>query len=50
MNMGGTTSQADLERAIAASMESGNAAFGGGSQLDEDAQLAAILEASKHER
>ena len=30
LNMGGTTSQADLERAIAASMESSDAVFGGG--------------------
>ena len=49
--MGGTTSQAELERAIAASMESSHGqAFGGVGQEDEDAQLAAILEASKHER
>ena len=43
--------QAELDRAIAASMEDYNArgamAMGG---MDDDAQLAAILEASKHDR
>ena len=48
---GGGASAADLDRAIAASMEE-NVGFGGaGAQfLDEDAELARILEASKHER
>ena len=45
MNLGGTTSAADLERAIAASMENNMPDYS-----DEDAQLAAILEASWHER
>jgi hypothetical protein len=45
VNLGGTTSAADLERAIAASMENNMPNY-----MDEDAQLAAIMEASKHER
>lgn len=48
VNFNGTTSQADLERAIAASYAENhgqNVAAG----EDEDAQLAAILEASKHD-
>lgn len=49
INFNGTTSQADLERAIAASYQEnhGNAAA---ADVDEDAQLAAILEASKHDK
>lgn len=49
MNFGQTTSQADLERAIAASMEQ-NFTQQNRTQEEEDAELARILEASKHER
>ena len=53
MNLGGgaDNAAADLERAIAASMEE-NVGLGGAgaSYLDDDAELARILEASKHER
>ena len=48
--MGGTTSAADLERAIAESMEVNRSGAVAGAQDDEDAELAAILEASKHDR
>jgi len=47
--MNGTTSEADLARAIAASMEVNRPNHGYGDD-DEDAQLAAVLEASKNIR
>lgn len=53
MNMGGGgASAADLDRAIAASMEENFAAGGGGAggYLDDDAELARIMELSKNLR
>ena len=48
INFNGTTSAADLERAIAASYQENHR--NAPADMDEDAQLAAILEASKHDR
>jgi hypothetical protein len=47
VNMNATTSEADLERAIAASLEAQQNRYGA---VDEDEELARILEASKHIR